>query len=130
MQMKHLLATVTLCLAAGSLPAHAAYSGNYERCLEAAQGITAKEAVCVTSESVHQDAMLNHYYNKLSKGLTPEQAKLLKDAQRAWIIYRDASLPFADSLGGANAINSTRILMEMTKDRAEELEQMCKDYLK
>lgn len=129
MQIKHLLATMTLALAACSFSAHAEYSSNYERCVDASKGVTTLEVQCISAEANYQDAMLNHYYKKLIKGLSHEQGKMLKDAQVAWIKYRDASLPFADSLGGANAINSTRTLMEMTKARAEELEQLCDDYL-
>ena len=36
------------------------------------------------------DKLMNKYYNKLLKALKPEDKKVLINAQRAWLVYRDA----------------------------------------
>lgn len=129
MRSKHLLALVSLSLAAFSFQAYADYSSNYAKCLDASKGNAAKESVCVSSEAIHQEAMVNHYYSKLMNGLDPEQAALFAQSHKAWLNYRDLSLPFAEALGGGNVVNTTKAIMEMNKARAEELQQMCENYL-
>ena len=45
---------------------------------------------CMDSEWKKSDAELNRVYQDSLKKLKPEQAALLKKAQRAWVTYRDA----------------------------------------
>jgi uncharacterized protein YecT (DUF1311 family) len=45
---------------------------------------------CMDDEWKKSDAELNRVYQESLKKLKPEQAALLKKAQRAWLSYRDA----------------------------------------
>jgi len=44
----------------------------------------------VEAMTTSYDKLLNKYYNKLLKALEPEDQKVLINAQRAWLAYRDA----------------------------------------
>ena len=45
---------------------------------------------CMDNEWKKSDAELNRVYQESLKKLKPEQAALLRKAQRAWLTYRDA----------------------------------------
>jgi uncharacterized protein YecT (DUF1311 family) len=45
---------------------------------------------CMDNDWKKSDAELNRVYQETLKKLKPEQAALLKKAQRAWLTYRDA----------------------------------------
>ena len=58
------------------------------------------------------DKLMNKYYNKLLKALKPEDQKVLINAQRAWLAYRDAEAKFIgtmtkDEYSGGGTIQST-----------------------
>ena len=130
MSVKKFALALTLGLSLVSLNAHADYSQDYEKCLEATNGVTADMLNCMTLEEERQDAMLNVYYKQLMRGLEPEHANLLKEAQRAWIKYRDARVNLAGYDGGSMAVLSVgSIHLEMTVKRVDELKQMCDNYL-
>jgi uncharacterized protein YecT (DUF1311 family) len=57
------------------------------------------------------DKLLNKYYSKLLQALKPEDQKVLINAQRAWIAYRDAELKLIgamtkDEYSGGGTIQS------------------------
>lgn len=45
------------------------------------------------------DSLLNKYYKKLAAVLTPEDRKVLVQAQKAWITYRDSELKLVGVVG-------------------------------
>lgn len=45
------------------------------------------------------DSLLNKYYKKLAAVLTPEDRKVLVQAQKAWIAYRDSELKLVGVVG-------------------------------
>ncbi|MGC2695069.1 MAG: lysozyme inhibitor LprI family protein [Candidatus Angelobacter sp.] len=53
-------------------------------------GTTAKTTNCMSKAYEKADVELNRTYKLAFKGLDPQQADNLKNAQRAWITYRDA----------------------------------------
>jgi uncharacterized protein YecT (DUF1311 family) len=52
---------------------------------QSTQGMNA----CMAREAVLWDELLNQEYRRLKSGLEPEQFEALRDAQRAWIAYKD-----------------------------------------
>jgi len=69
------------------------------------------------------DADLNRVYQESLKKLKPEQAALLKKAQRAWLSYRDAQCE-ADkmSAGGTTApLALTQCRVTLTQERTKTL---------
>jgi uncharacterized protein YecT (DUF1311 family) len=61
------------------------------RCIEA-DSSTAGMANCTKQAEVEWDQELNKYYGLLIKSLNKEQAELLRQAQRAWLEYRDKEI--------------------------------------
>ncbi|SLM30827.1 conserved exported hypothetical protein [Desulfamplus magnetovallimortis] len=99
-------------------------SSQFSKCIDDSGGVTAAMLDCINQEHTLQDARLNKAYKKVMSQLTPERQKELKDAQRAWIKYRDANCNFYfDPDGGTAASLSGRdCFMTTTASRAEELE--------
>jgi uncharacterized protein YecT (DUF1311 family) len=56
--------------------------------------------VAATNEATHKyDSLLDKYYNKLLLVLTPEDKKVLTEAQNAWLAFRDSELKLIQTLG-------------------------------
>ncbi|MDD2558727.1 MAG: lysozyme inhibitor LprI family protein [Desulfuromonas sp.] len=104
------------------------YSKSYNTCIDASGGATFKIIDCIKDEHIKQDKRLNAAYKKLGLQVSPDQKKLLVTAQRLWIQYRDANCSFYyDPDGGSVArINGVACHLEMTAQRANELENLAK----
>jgi uncharacterized protein YecT (DUF1311 family) len=77
------------------------------------------------------NAEIDKVYGQLAKKLDPEQQKSLKEAQRAWIKWRDAEAELIARVGGAVGGSALRVdfanaQSKLIKERAEVL----KGYLK
>lgn len=131
--MKPLLLQITLAFAA-ALPLAASaqeshLSKKYDACMDKSDGVTIKMMDCINAEFERQDARLNKAYKTLMAAMTaadstPERKKQLQAAQRAWIKFRDLNCDFYhDPNGGTIAgVNANSCMMQMTADRAKELE--------
>lgn len=130
MIFKKLALAGALSVAVVTATASAGTSDKYQQCLDDSNGITVEMVNCINAEADRQDALLNMYYKKLIKNLEPEQAKSLKEAQRAWIKWRDASSAFVATEGGTMAIvSSSSNYLDILVKRVEELESYCKMYV-
>jgi len=95
-----------------------------QRCInKASSDVELRE--CLSTEYEYQDFLLNKYYKELQKQQSSaEDKKVLRDAQRAWIKYRDANCEF-EALPMKNGSGWTTLHLEciltMTKQRAKEL---------
>ena len=69
------------------------------------------------------DAQLNAVYKKALAAMPSDDAKAkLKDAQRAWIAFRDAEIALSAELPGSASGNLLKMLQtELTKARTEQL---------
>ena len=78
---------------------------------------------CVMRETTAWDGILNDDYQQLMRSLDPEQKKALRDAQRAWIAYRDKTCGFYfELIRGSIAQNlSAGCLAEETAGRVADL---------
>jgi uncharacterized protein YecT (DUF1311 family) len=86
---------------------------------------------CTGRERAVWDEHLNASYKMLQGKATPSQASALKQAQQAWIAYRDARCGFEASRyeGGSLAgVIAGDCLMEVTAERALELTQQARDW--
>jgi uncharacterized protein YecT (DUF1311 family) len=100
-----------------------ALSNAFERCTEET-GSFVSYMECVQQEYERQDARLNAAYKKLMASLEASQQSKLRDAQRAWVKFRDA---YGDFLGGLSLSNAGMAFanswdMRATADRAKQLE--------
>lgn len=107
----------------------AAYSSNYKQCIstgDALNGVTAAIMDCNGEEIDRQDSRLNQVYALTMASLVPVERARLRDAERSWVVQRDADCHRKESAeeGGtlASIIYSGCILEETTK-RAEWLQQ-------
>lgn len=105
------------------------YSRAYATCLStggAAMGVTYDMAECTHAEIEHQDRLLNTSYQTAMRSLEPERAVKLRQAQRAWIKYRDSKCAAEASSGGTmDILNSGGCILSETVTRRLELEAMA-----
>lgn len=104
------------CIGAGSAQCQQAPGG------DTTQGI----ATCAMAEHAAWDTVLNREYKgaRNAYGADPTAAASLRDAQRAWIAWRDAECTFQhDRYGGGSmrTIAAANCRMSMTAQRALEL---------
>ncbi|MDB4951261.1 MAG: hypothetical protein JWM27_3910 [Gemmatimonadetes bacterium] len=79
---------------------------------------------CGTADVRRADAELNRVYGRLSGKLDAGRRRLLLEAQRAWLRYRDAQCRFAasESTGGTlEAIERLDCLATVTRARIHDL---------
>lgn len=86
--------------------------------------------ICWGKEYKAADAVLNQVYRQLVAKLDEEEKAQLKEAQTAWIKYRDTNCDFvADQYKGGTMrpMIAAICLAEMTTNRATELKTQIKD---
>jgi uncharacterized protein YecT (DUF1311 family) len=85
---------------------------------------------CAGKEYQAADAVLNQVYQKLVAMLDDEQKAQLKEAENAWLKYRDAHCDFvADQFKGGSMrpMIAAMCLADVTKNRTTELRAQIKD---
>jgi uncharacterized protein YecT (DUF1311 family) len=106
---------VGLLLAA---PAFAGEPGNLGECT----GSTPEMVDCLMAQHAHWDKELTIAYQEALKNAGPQQRELLRQAERAWIKYRDANCDYyAAGEGTIARIDAAVCLRDMTERRAREL---------
>ncbi|WP_460830278.1 lysozyme inhibitor LprI family protein [Lysobacter humi (ex Lee et al. 2017)] len=105
------------------------YRPSYDRCIDAAGGVTAAMIDCMHAELDAQDARLNAGYRAASRALPAARRAALTRAQRAWVAWRDARCAFElDPDGGSIArIVANSCVLQLTTERATELEGIARD---
>lgn len=79
---------------------------------------------CTARETAWWDSQLNAHYSSLEVSLTAELATKLREAQRAWIAYRDAGCGFEYDLWSEGTIRSVvhaGCVLDETARRAQRL---------
>lgn len=119
-----------LLLAALGAPAFAAnnshndgYSNVYHRCMDAAAGATSAMLECIDKETRVQNVRLDRAYRVAQLNLDTKLQKPLHDIQQLWLKYRDANCGLYGRLtgGSIDRINGASCVLEMTKERTENL---------
>lgn len=106
--------------AQGSSPLRA----SYRSCVAASGGVTVAVNDCIGTELKFQDARLNKAYGALRQTLDQPSMTRLRDEERAWISARDQQCQAAAGGGTAALLDSNACLLDLTAQRAVELEQM------
>ncbi|CAK13894.1 lysozyme inhibitor LprI family protein [Pseudomonas entomophila] len=119
----HLIGAAALLAMAGAQADD--YSPTYTQCMDKASSTLAMGA-CIQAETKLQDDRLNRVYKQLMSKLEPQQQKDLREVQRSWVKYRDGNCAFHGTLsnGSLYRIEGAMCLMDMSKDRAAELERV------
>ena len=93
---------------------------------------TADEISCIDKEYSYYDKILNQYYKEIMHHFRndPREQKYLREAQRAWIVYRDKKCtfegyPMRDGSGESVIVFGCKTTE--TKKRALELKVIAKD---
>lgn len=95
-------------------------------------GTTFGTTRCYQREGKWWDAQLNADYSSLKNSLSSELFDTLRDAQIAWIGYRDAKCEFAYKLfedGSIRHILFSNCIMRTTANRSIELKQILNDWM-
>ena len=87
---------------------------------------TAGMRSCLNSAKAGWDAELNGYYKRLMKRLPAEDKKRLREAQRAWMKYRDAEFKVISAIIAATdgtmwQLTATEMGHDFVKERANAL---------
>lgn len=86
--------------------------------------------ICAGKEYRTADADLNRVYQQLVAKLEPEEKAQLKDAQTAWLKYRDANCEFVADQYKGGSIRPMILglcLADVTHNRTAELKAQIKD---
>lgn len=86
--------------------------------------------ICAGKEYKEADVLLNQVYRQLVAKLDDEEKSQLKEAQTAWLKYRDSNCEFVADQYKGGSIRPTihgLCLAEMTRNRTTELRNQIKD---
>ena len=98
-------------------------SATYKNCMDKSGGVTVDMIDCMQAEYEKQDKRLNAVYKVVMKGTEGTRARDLKEAQRAWLKFRDLNCGYIYNGEGTIArVAGASCLMQMTADRADELQ--------
>ncbi|HHS83077.1 MAG TPA: DUF1311 domain-containing protein [Devosia sp.] len=87
---------------------------------------------CNQREAAWWDKLLNDNYSRLRSALSPELFSALRDAQRAWITYRDAKCAFSYKMfegGSIRHVLFSDCMMQTTAARAIDLTTILLDWM-
>jgi uncharacterized protein YecT (DUF1311 family) len=88
----------------------------------ACTGSTPEMVDCLNAQRAHWDKQLTVAYQQALKDAAPGQKEQLRNAERAWIKYRDANCAYyAAGEGTIARIDAAECLRRMTEQRAREL---------
>jgi uncharacterized protein YecT (DUF1311 family) len=121
--------TISLCLKRANPDNRASCIGAVANpCLELPEGqSTHGMAQCHRRETKVWDARLNARYKKLMATLSPAAAKGLREAQRAWMAYRNAyckAVILTYEGGSMGTVSSAYCHMDLTAHQALRLERI------
>ncbi|WP_404357029.1 lysozyme inhibitor LprI family protein [Methylotuvimicrobium sp. KM1] len=113
-----------LILSHSAFAADVELNPEFSSCMDQSGGVTVNMIDCIGQEHERQDDRLNGVYKTLMDTLPEERKSALRDAQRAWLKYREANCHFYnDPDGGTMArVQANDCFMTETAKRAKELE--------
>ena len=119
-------AFLLLALNQPAFAANAEFNPEFSSCMDQSSGVTVNMIDCIGQEHERQDARLNRVYNELMGTLPAERKNALRDAQRAWLKYREANCHFYDDPNGGSIarVQANDCFMTETAKRAKELEDI------
>lgn len=100
-------------------------SAAYDACLARARGITVEVRACTSQEHRRQDSRLNATYRELMRRLPESRRAGLRDAQRAWIAFREAECDYRGEQEGGGTLQAVIIdscWLSFTAERADQLQ--------
>lgn len=102
---------------------------SYSQCMDRSDGITVKMKDCLNAETEYWDARLNSAYKELMARLDPDARKILLQAERSWIVYREKYVSMEGAGGGsAGGLNAGSLYLMETMKQALLLEGSLAPY--
>ncbi len=98
--------TLDVCLSQNRDNPTACYGVVADPCQQATKQTTLDIVACMGRETAAWDALLNRWYKELKAPLDEPSAEALRDAQRAWIAFRDADCAFAYTRWGDGSMRN------------------------
>jgi len=124
------LPSATSAIAVDAAEIEARYTPALGLCLDTPDGQTTAGTVgCIAEELKVQDAALNAAYRQLTAGMNPRQQAGLRNAQRAWIAFRDADCASRQDWewGSMSTVAANFCVLRRTVERTIELETFGPD---
>ncbi len=108
-----------------------AYAQKFDSCYNKARS-TADTIACIDKEYRYYDSRLNRAYRQIRKifAEAPKEQQYLKEAQRAWILYRDKKCQFEGYPmrgGTGEGLLVYGCKARETQKRTQELEEIVKE---
>ena len=104
----------------------------YERCLAGSKGRTqVGMQACAAEEAARHDARLNRNYRAILDQLdNADDKEAVRNAQRAWIAFRDADCRsyVSDTWGSVSRLEGAQCLADRTEERADQLEAFLQNH--
>jgi uncharacterized protein YecT (DUF1311 family) len=110
-------------------PIAARYSAVYDGCMRKAVS-TLDMLECAGKETDRWDARLNRAYQSRMASLNDRQRRALKQAEKAWILFREADCAAYqdEEWGTISRIDASQCFLRRTVERALELEAFPADH--
>ena len=105
-------------------------SKDFKRCMDSSRGVTPAMIECDIREKARWDDRLNVAYRAImaNRDYSERAKEQMRDAQRAWIAFRDKACVAAGDItaegGSMSRIVAAECLLRMTAQRAADLEML------
>lgn len=126
------LVTVLAVFACATVVHAAGSKSAYDKCMDAAGGVDPAMRACDDQEFSARDAELNRVYKQLADRLDPGRKAKLRDAERAWVSFRDKECEFIRSPedgGTMAALVEMGCEIDLTKQRTVQLKDTLKSEI-
>lgn len=122
-----LLFAAAPCALAGPVAEQQTNSAAHADCMDNSGGVTSAMLDCMMRETALHDLRLNRAYQAAFANLEGETARQLRNAQRAWIKFRDAECSLRGRLtgGSIDRLNAGACMLDMTRERANQLQEIA-----
>ncbi|MCX8959575.1 lysozyme inhibitor LprI family protein [Erwinia psidii] len=121
-----LFITVIATLSAPLSAKELAYSDQFKKCMNAAEGVTVSMRACYADEIDSQEKRLNLNYRNYLSLISPDIKKNFVNAQRTWVKYRDENCQAFQSqeVGGTlSLVVGDSCYLKMTTERADDFQR-------
>jgi uncharacterized protein YecT (DUF1311 family) len=100
----------------------------YRDCPGFKSGVDPEMIDCITAETDIQDKRLNAAYARALAVLSPKRKTALREAQRAWVAYRDkwCGITYDEDSGSLERIEADQCVLEQTVLQTMNLEVLAK----
>ena len=102
------------------------YTRAYNNCPGFKHGVTPDMLDCISAEYDIQDKRLNTAFAAAMRALSPTGKENLREAQRAWIAYRDAWCGIDYDGGQAGHVASNECMLDETIRQTIKLEELAR----